>query len=778
MLLAGGAVAAQHFHPRVKGAFGLEPRLDLPEIATGANLPVVYHGGSVMRNVTIHSIFWAPSGHQFDAAPSPSTLSYEALIQQFFTDAAADSGTTSNLFSILKQYGDGGGPGSYELHYSVGADSINDTDPYPAKSKQCASPTGIETCVTDLQGQQEVDKMISSHDPSGRGLHDIWFVFLPPDVDECISPGSCGTNAFAGYHSLGNVGHGAFFYVTVIDPLIEFSAPPGADPQSNPDAEESIDTAAHETVESMTNPEGNGWMDPNGFEVADDCENPELGTPLGYAPDGSPYNELVNGHQYLIQEMWSNTVSGCVQRSASSTSALPLATVDLTQFNRKVTGNTGIARAGVSVHVSIIRAGAIVASGSGKTRANGSWGPVSLAHAVGDDRDVVIVSYGAGGPRGDVIQTGNGGNAFTESGYTGWFDLDYGFDVGNAGVLLGPCSQTGTLTLTIGGVATPSPIEQCQTETGVAIMQTHAITPATKIEMSSQDDRAISGANPNGALVKLSIQLGEPDSISALGNAQVPFEPSGFPICLANLETQATTCAGLVPGEGYTLTRHRGHATRHAKGDLNGEIRITGVRIRGGDQLTLRNAAHRQLTTLHVAHLRVGVDDAETALASGTCQPGEYYGSPITRPPVSPLVDVPGVSGAGRICPLGGHARGLSAGNIEQTDDLSGGLTRTELVGEESISPNRGATLYGPFVAQAQPAVFGANSSVVPAHATVSLSIFRGSSNHRLLFLRNVAKGRGVRVHSLRPGAYRARWVVQDRNGDTDTIHTRFVEAR
>ena len=56
-------------------------------------------------------------------------------------------------------------------------------------------------------------------------------------------------------------------------------------------------------------------MDPNGFEVADDCENPETGTPLGYALDGSPYNEVLNGHQYLIQMMTGHRTPNTIFRS-------------------------------------------------------------------------------------------------------------------------------------------------------------------------------------------------------------------------------------------------------------------------------------------------------------------------------------------------------------------------------------------------------------------------------------------------------------------------------
>ena len=67
-------------------------------------------------------------------------------------------------------------------------------------------------------------------------------------------------------------------------------------------------------------------MDPNGFEVADKCENPENGTPLGFAADGSPYNQVINGHQYLIQAMWSNARRGLrADARRATTSALPLA---------------------------------------------------------------------------------------------------------------------------------------------------------------------------------------------------------------------------------------------------------------------------------------------------------------------------------------------------------------------------------------------------------------------------------------------------------------------
>src|SRR5262249_55086862 len=267
----------------------------------------------VMRNVTIHTIFWAPPGYHFDGSPTRGTLGYEALVKQFLVDVAHDSAGPHNLFSTLTQYQDGHGLGSTRVSYDPAVDSIDLSAPYPKPVDQCASLAGIGTCVTDLELEQQINRLIGPHDPGARGLSNIWFILLPPDVDTCVAQGACATTAFAGYHSVFELGQGPTIYSSIPDPLVEFTPPPGSDPQGNPEAEQTLDTIGHETEEAITDPYGNAWMDPNGFEVADKCENPEDGVPLGFAPNGSPYNQVINGHQYLIQDMWSNAVTGCVQ---------------------------------------------------------------------------------------------------------------------------------------------------------------------------------------------------------------------------------------------------------------------------------------------------------------------------------------------------------------------------------------------------------------------------------------------------------------------------------
>ncbi len=779
-------VASARFHPRIGPGMGLVPRR-AQDIAVGPRIPVVYHGGTVMGAVTVHTVFWAPSGFRFDGPPAPNALGYEPLIQRFFADVAQATGTAGNAFSLLLQYPDRRQLGSYDVAYSPAADSIDDRDRYPPARKQCASTAGIATCLTDLQLRTELEHVIAARQPRARGLHDLWFVFLPPNVDLCLAVDSCANSDFAGYHALSDAGGATVIYAAVADPLIAGRLSTGSDPQGNPEAESAIDTSAHELVEAITDPEGTGWMDPNGYEVGDKCESPEDGTPLGYAADGSPYNQLIASDEFLIQMMWSNRDAGCEQRSTAVASRPSIPTIALHQFSPRVSGDVRGGRSGIEVKLSLGRAGSVVARAQARTRRGGAWGPVLLRsssgrlHAVGDDRERLTVRYGRHGPPPDVIATGDGGNPFTESGWTGWFDLDHGYSVRSRSILLAPCSQTGVLAIRADGAATAAaPVDRCDTETDVASVPTGPLGSASRLEMSSEDNRAATEASPYGALVKLTVPLGEPGSVSAQSNDQVPFDPSGFPSCTAELRSQSVSCDGLVPGARYAITRRRGGATVRARADWGGSStfpRLPGSpAITGGDVLRLRNRAGRTLTTLHVAHLRVEVNGSRTVIAGGSCEPGDFYGPPVSRLPISDAVG-DGLAGSGAICPPDGRAAGLQDRQIVQLDDLGGGQTRTEVPQFSRITPLDGETLYGSFVVIAGAGLPGRHGGVLPAPATISVTITPDGSGAPAFEAANVDTTRGVAVSGLAPGPYRARWVLRDANGDTRTLDTQFVQA-
>jgi hypothetical protein len=808
------------FHPRVRNALGLVPPVNASgqfgaqDVATGALTPVTYHGGTVMAGgVTVHTIFWTGGTNPFQGQPAGAPTNYEGMVEQFFTDVAHDSGGTSNVFSVEPQYAEGQTlghitPGAYNISYNKATDVVLDNNPYPVKADQCASPDNAAVCITDAQIQAEIDKIVQSTTGTPRGLHNLWYVFLPPDVDECITPGVCGTNAFGGYHSVSDVGHGVTIYAITIDPIIETGVAPGSDPQGYPDAEVTVDIAAHETNEAMSDPEGIGYMDPNGFEIGDKCEfGPQRGVPLGFAPNGSPYNQVINGHQYLIQEMWANADnsgnSNCVQRTTNTSTPLPLAQVNFTQFSPIVSGNIEHPIGGVGVKVSLLRADAsgnpvTVAQAVTTTAGDGTWS-VSLApHAVGDDRDEIDVDYsnsGAPSPSHQVILTGNGGNPFTESGWTGWTALDNGSfltnnpAVGGPSLSMSPCFQTGVLGGTFNGGALVGPLgesmtDTCNTQTGIATLPLPSNAgQGDVVTDSSNDNRAFSspdGPTPNvvGGLVKLTVPVGEPDAVSLFTSPMAFFTPSGFPTCGADLEGQSLTCSGLVAGGNYTASDGGAHSSGTADG--NGTLSVP-LAVKGGNSVSLSNGA-RAVTTLHVARLRADITGEQTVLAGGTCAPGQYYGAPLSTAPTNASAGVPtavagGAALTGEICPLSGNATGLPSSPIIQTDELSGGATQTEVPDLENTTPLNGELVIGGFPAIAESGFPGPDNSVTPdTSSRISFTVAPAGGGGAVFTTPNVNSVNGTPVPALKPGSYSATWVITDVNGDTRTVTTRFVE--
>jgi hypothetical protein len=392
---------------------------------------------------------------------------------------------------------------------------------------------------------------------------------------------------------------------------------------------------------------------------------------------------------------------------------------------------------------------------------------------------VVVVDYDSNSITPELIETGSGGDPFTEAGWTGWFDLDTGFNVSRNSITIGPCGQTGVLQLTVDGLATASPISECTTEQDQATVSTPRLSSASALTLSSEDNRAVSILDPSGALVKLTVPLGEPDSVATISNRQVLFATSGMPSCTADLRSGVVKCDGLVPGARYTLTRTRGHAVRRAGANGTGVIRIADlpgrVPIARGDRVTLTNSAGRTLTVLHVADLRVDIDGEQTVIASGSCQAGDYWGAPLTSLPLSSSIGIGGAAGTGTVCPSSGTAAGLPDAVIAQTDDLSGGLTETSVPLLEGTAPENDAIVSGPFTAIAQTGLAGANGTVVATAAAVSLTITNAASGE-VFHATNVAAAAGVAVPTLAAGVYSAKWVVSDLNGDTRTVFTKFIE--
>jgi hypothetical protein len=181
---------------------------------------------------------------------------------------------------------------------------------------------------------------------------------------------------------------------------------------------------------------------------------------------------------------------------------------------------------------------------------------------------------------------------------------------------------------------------------------------------------------------------------------------------------------------------------------------------------------------LHVAHLRAAIKGNQTVLSGGQCQPGEYYGPPVTTPPTNGSAGsiTGGIALTGEICPLNGNAAGLPTSAIAQTDEFSGGQTMTEVPLIVSTSPLKGENVFGTFTARARAGFPGPNNTITPNHAKIALRITR--SGKTVFSAPNVDTNGGVKVSGLRRGTYTATWTLTDANGDTRTVMTQFIEQQ
>ncbi len=269
---------------------------------------VEYNGGPVMPSNTNYAFYWDPAG-----APA-YPAEYQSGIDEYFENLAADSGGHQNTDSVSTQYNDAAG--EFADYDSSFAGAIVDTDPYPANG--CSQ---APICITDAQIQSELAKYLAAHALPEDLTHE-YFLLTPPGVEDCFEASgrecSAGSSrpVYCAYHSNAIVAGGVIVYAN--DPFV--TGIEGCDDGNHPNDKPSDGALkgglSHEHNESITDPEPNSaWTDLSGEggEIGDKCEE-SMGTPLGTAPDGASYNQVINGHFYWYQEEWSNQESECMQR--------------------------------------------------------------------------------------------------------------------------------------------------------------------------------------------------------------------------------------------------------------------------------------------------------------------------------------------------------------------------------------------------------------------------------------------------------------------------------
>jgi hypothetical protein len=253
-----------------------------------------YHGGSTMTTNTTYAIYWQPSNW---SKTFPS--GYTTLVNQYFTDVAADSGKTSNVYYTETQY-------SGIKYSSRFAGSFLDPDPLPASG---CSDSATTVCVSDAQLQTEISNFVKSNGLP-RNSTTEYFVFFAPGVGSCLGSSGCAFTDYCAYHS--SVGTGSTALVYANQPYVEnvSGCDAGHHPNSLP-GDAVLNVVSHEHNESITDEFGNAWYDLFGYEDGDKCAW-SWGAWLG-GSGSTVYNQVINGHHYALQLEYSNYDRGCVE---------------------------------------------------------------------------------------------------------------------------------------------------------------------------------------------------------------------------------------------------------------------------------------------------------------------------------------------------------------------------------------------------------------------------------------------------------------------------------
>jgi hypothetical protein len=287
------------FHARIGKILGMVPTLNrIGAIGIGSAGNLVNHGGPVMHTNTVYAIYWVPSGYTVSA-------NYESLINRYFGDVAADNGKTTNVYYSDTQYSDHSGNVTYS---STFGGSYVDTTALPLSG--CVNPP-VTVCLSDAQLQSEIAKDVQAAGWTPSPSKEF-FLFTAKGIGSCtdVTSTACSFTTYCAYHSWFGSGSTVTLYANM--PYADTSSntcDSGQHP-NNDEADATLNVTSHEHNETITDEQGSAWYDASGNENGDKCAW-NFGTALGSTQSGQ-YNQVINGHDYYLQQEWSNKSSGCV----------------------------------------------------------------------------------------------------------------------------------------------------------------------------------------------------------------------------------------------------------------------------------------------------------------------------------------------------------------------------------------------------------------------------------------------------------------------------------
>jgi hypothetical protein len=255
---------------------------------------VTYGGGPVVTSVESHAVYLQPlTGTQCTIASCWGDP--EGFLR--------DLGRSDFIHDVDQYVGLYGGE-----RYTVGFHASVNYSPQP-------------TPLLDTDVQAFVHAIAVKSGATGYGH--IYDVFLPPGQDECFdatldicySPDNPAAFYYCSYHSsvdFPDIGH-VLYVVVPFQNVTDCQVQPGTPNGTLVDTVD--DTLDHETIESITDPDGDAWTNEGsapylGLEIADECAFFSYDASQNIYYTQAPVF-LIGRHTYAVQTVYSNAQHAC-----------------------------------------------------------------------------------------------------------------------------------------------------------------------------------------------------------------------------------------------------------------------------------------------------------------------------------------------------------------------------------------------------------------------------------------------------------------------------------
>jgi hypothetical protein len=262
----------------------------------GGGAGIFYHGGPILYATNVAAVYWA-SSPIYTNGPTPGTR-----------DLIGNTGDASLVGEFLRHLGGSSYFNINTTYYdrlNVHVQNVVNYTQYWANNSAVPADGAV---VSDAQ----MLSMLQTGFATGRLTYDLNTLYAIFTAGKVNLGGGFGTQ-YCAYH-----GHGTItingLSVTVLYAAMPYdyaypSACTSGLPSPNADlgANYEVNTLAHETEETTTDPLGTAWYDRRGYENADKCAW-TWGTT--YTSNGGTANMNINGFDYLIQRNWVNAGKG------------------------------------------------------------------------------------------------------------------------------------------------------------------------------------------------------------------------------------------------------------------------------------------------------------------------------------------------------------------------------------------------------------------------------------------------------------------------------------